>query len=50
MKTFPKLINLLSLPYRPFSNIWWSEKTNKLIRFSKEVMLLCEAKKPNKKW
>ena len=38
-------LNLLSLPYRPFYKIGWSDKINKTIRFSKEAMLFCKAYK-----
>lgn len=38
-------LNLLNLPYRPFSRIKWPENFNKVIRFSKEAMLLCKASK-----
>jgi SAM-dependent methyltransferase len=38
-------LNLLHLPYRPFSRIKWPNNVNKAIRFSKEAMLLCKAKK-----
>ncbi|MBF0405779.1 MAG: class I SAM-dependent methyltransferase [Candidatus Riflebacteria bacterium] len=34
------LFSYLPLPYRPLRKIAWSEKFNKVIRFSKEVMLL----------
>jgi SAM-dependent methyltransferase len=40
-----RLLNLLSLPYRPFSKAKWSDDTNKIIRFSKEAMLICKAVK-----
>ena len=40
-----KVISWLPLPYRPWDPAPWSERTNKLIRFSKEVMLLGVAQK-----
>jgi len=43
MIIFIKLINLLNLPYKPFSKINWPENFNKFIRFSKEVMLICKS-------
>ena len=46
MKPVTKLIQLLELPYRPFSDAPWSEESNKLVRFSQEAMLLCIARKP----
>ena len=46
---FRRLLNVLNLPYKPFSeyNIW-STNINKIIRFSKEAMLICIAKKTHK--
>ena len=41
-----RLIAALPLPYRPFREAPWSERVNKAIRFSKEVMLLGVATKP----
>lgn len=41
-----KLIAQLPLPYRPFQSAPWSESFNKLLRFSKEVMLLGVGRKP----
>lgn len=38
-------LNLLHLPYRPFSKVKWPNKINKAIRFSKEAMLICKAYK-----
>ncbi len=38
-----RLLNVLSLPYRPFSKVKWSDKINKMVRFSKEAMLICKA-------
>jgi len=40
-----RLLNILSLPYRPFSKVKWSNNINKVIRFSKEAMLICKAVK-----
>lgn len=39
------LLNLLHLPYRPFNRINWPNRINKIIRFSKEAMLICMAEK-----
>jgi ubiquinone/menaquinone biosynthesis C-methylase UbiE len=42
-----RLLNILRLPYKPFSEWdWWSSEINKIIRFSKEPLLLCVANKP----
>lgn len=42
----PKLIAHLPLPYRPYrERAPWSDEINKLIRFSKEVMLLAVGRK-----
>ena len=39
-------LNLLNLPYKPFSQYdFWPTEVNKIIRFSREAMLLCTAKK-----
>jgi SAM-dependent methyltransferase len=46
---FVKLFSMLPIPYRPFSNIPWTESINKLIRFSKEVMLISKVKKNDQK-
>lgn len=39
------ILQKLPIPYAPFSNAIKSEKLNKIVRFSKEAMLLCEARK-----
>lgn len=39
------LIQVSPIPYRPFNKINWPENVNKLIRFSKEAMLICKCKK-----
>ncbi len=46
LKPLVLLLQTLPLPYRPYQASPWSEKVNKLIRFSKEVMLLAVARKP----
>ena len=41
-----RMLNLFNLPYKPFSKRdWWPVETNKIIRFSKEPMLICKAVK-----
>jgi SAM-dependent methyltransferase len=40
LRPFSRLIAALPLPYRPYKPAPWPEGFNKLIRFSKEVMLL----------
>ena len=40
LKMVPRFIAMLPLPHRPFSSAPWPDGLNKLIRFSKEVMLL----------
>ncbi len=43
---FRKILNMLCLPYKPFSEWnWWPAEINKIIRFSKEAMLICKARK-----
>jgi SAM-dependent methyltransferase len=39
-------IGRLPLPYRPYSEVRWPDGLNKLLRFSKEVMLMGIARKP----
>jgi SAM-dependent methyltransferase len=46
LKVIPALLRWLPVPYRPFRPAPWPEALNKLIRFSKEVMLLATAAKP----
>lgn len=41
-----KFFAAIPLPYRPYNNAPWSDSFNKLIRFSKEVMLLAVCHKP----
>jgi SAM-dependent methyltransferase len=41
-----RLFSLLPLSYRPYENANWPDSFNKLIRFSKEVMLLAVCQKP----
>lgn len=48
MKPISRAVQFLGLPYRPFSDVSWSDKMNKFIRFSQEAMLLCVATKPTK--
>ena len=47
LKIFSKILSLLPIPYNPLNNVPWqvSNKFNKYVRFSKEVMLLAVAKK-----
>jgi SAM-dependent methyltransferase len=47
LQVVPKLVALLPLPYRPYNEgAAWPDAINKLIRFSKEVMLLAAGRKP----
>jgi SAM-dependent methyltransferase len=46
LRVIPALLRWLPVPYRPFRPAPWPEAVNKLIRFSKEVMLLGTAVKP----
>jgi SAM-dependent methyltransferase len=40
------LLNIFNLPYKPFSKYdLWSPSINKIIRFSKEPLLICKARK-----
>ena len=48
LKLFVKLVAALPLPYRPYQSASWPASLNKLIRFSKEVMLLGVGKKPGR--
>jgi SAM-dependent methyltransferase len=48
LKPLVKLVAALPLPYRPYGSAPWPDAVNKLIRFSKEVMLLGIARKPTK--
>jgi len=47
LKFLSKLVSFLPLPYAPLNQVPWrtSNKMNKIVRFSKEVMLLAVAKK-----
>lgn len=45
LKPFVFFIKALPISYRPFRKAIWSEEINKLIRFSKEAMLLAVAQK-----
>ncbi len=47
LKVVSGLISLFPLPYRPFQPAPWPESLNKLIRFSKELMVLGIGIKPN---
>lgn len=42
------VIAALPLPYRPYQSALWPDSLNKVIRFSKEVMLLGVGKKPSR--
>lgn len=46
LKLFVRMVTALPLPYRPYQKAPWPDGFNKLIRFSKEVMLLGVGKKP----
>ena len=46
LKPIAWTIASLPLPYRPYQTAPWPESCNKLIRFSKEVMLLGVGSKP----
>jgi SAM-dependent methyltransferase len=45
LNIFRFLIQKLPIPYAPFNKVLWGDKTNKIIRFSKEAMLICKAEK-----
>lgn len=45
LKPLIKLISIFPIPYKPFSDFPWPDNINKLLRFSKEVMLLAKVKK-----
>ena len=45
LNIFRYIIQKLPLPYSPFEKVLWGKKTNKVIRFSKEAMLICKAEK-----
>jgi len=45
MEIFRFVIEKLPIPYAPFDRVFWSDKTNKMIRFSKEAMLICKCEK-----
>tara|TARA_R100000234_G_scaffold59843_1_gene36237 strand:+ start:2493 stop:3212 length:720 start_codon:yes stop_codon:yes gene_type:complete len=47
LKIFAKLIAKLPIPYAPYNDVPWdvSNKINKTVRFSKEVMLMASAEK-----
>lgn len=47
LRVFSKLISCLPIPYNPLNEVPWSvsNKLNKYVRFSKEVMLLAVAEK-----
>ena len=47
LKFISKLVSFLPIPYAPLNEVPWktSNKVNKFVRFSKEVMLLAVAKK-----
>ncbi len=46
VKVLCKIVSFLKLPYPPFEDgLFKSEKINKFLRFSQEVMLLCRAVK-----
>ena len=41
-----RLFSALPLSYRPYENVHWPDSFNKLIRFSKEVMIIAVCQKP----
>jgi len=43
LNLFRFFISKLPLPYRPFNKFPWGDKTNKVIRFSKEAMLISKS-------
>ena len=45
MHFFRAILSFVNLPYHPFDRVKWPENVNKVIRFSKEAMLLCICKK-----
>jgi hypothetical protein len=45
LNIFRRLISVLPLPYRPFDEVIWSDSVNKMIRFSKEAMLISISEK-----
>ena len=45
LNIFRFIIQKLPIPYKPLNNFPWPNKINKIIRFSKEAMLLCKATK-----
>ena len=48
LKPIVRMIAAMPLPYRPYQPAPWPGRLNKLIRFSKEVMLLAVGHKPDK--
>lgn len=48
LKPLVRTIAALPLPYRPYQSACWPDGVNKLIRFSKEVMLLGMGRKPQR--
>jgi len=46
---FIRLFSALPFSYRPYQNAKWPDSFNKLIRFSKEAMLLAVCQKPQEK-
>lgn len=46
LKPLVRMFAALPLPYRPYQGAPWPEGLNKIVRFSKEVMLLGVGKKP----
>jgi len=47
LKPFVKLLGVMPLPYRPVQSAPWPDGMNKLIRFSKDVMLIAVGAKKN---
>lgn len=43
LNLFRYVISKLPLPYKPFNDFPWGNETNKVIRFSKEAMLICKS-------
>jgi len=46
LKPLVRILAVLPVPYRPYQSAPWPDGLNKLVRFSKEVMLLGVSKKP----
>jgi SAM-dependent methyltransferase len=49
LNLFRIILNSVRLPYKPYDRTSWPAEINKVIRFSREAMLLCICKKPERK-